>query len=99
MSFPLEDVFILVCLCARRRLRVAGTHLHLHRPWVTLWKSSTACVRLQQKFSVIMQIVDSHSAGIRHQESERYRVGGIVVGGQMCCNADQKNSIFSTCLL
>lgn len=57
------------------------------------------CVHLQQKFSVIMQIVDSHSAGIRHQESERYRVGGIVVGGQMLCNAYQKNSIFSTCLL
>lgn len=50
-------------------------------------------------FSVIMQIVDSHSTGIRHQESERYRVGGIVVGGQMHCNADQKNSIFSMCLL
>lgn len=100
MSFPLEDVFILVCLCARRRPRVAGTHLHPHRPWMTLWKSSgVVCACLRQKFSVIMQIVDSHSAGIRHQESERYRVGGIVVGGQMCCNADQKNSIFSTCLL
>lgn len=54
-----------------------------------VWRSSSTQLLL------IMQIVDSHRAGIRHQESARYRVGGIVVGGQMCCNADQKNSIFS----
>lgn len=64
------------------------------------WNSPTSASALgdlvEIVFSVIMQIVDSHSTGIRHQESERYRVGGIVVGGQMRCNADQKNSIFST---
>lgn len=98
MSFPLEDgVYFRLFICAAE---TTGR-----------WNSPTSasalddlvemvvCARLRLEFSVFMQIVDSHSTGIRHQESERYRVGGIVVGGQMCCNADQKNSIFSLCLL
>lgn len=38
------------------------------------------------------QTVTAQVSGIK---SQSYRVGGILVGVQMRCNADQKNSIFS----
>ncbi len=79
MSFPLEDVFILVCLCACWRPRVAGTHLHPHRPWVTLWKSSAVCV-CASSAEVLCDYADCR------QSQRRYQASGVreVLSGWYC---------------